>query len=97
MHDGAGVEVVEGVAQVLHHARRVRFAELHALGDGVKQVSTLQQVISITIIIIIPPKTECGCLHGREIGLETVAHTILSPYAVYLYLYMYRYGCTITG
>ena len=27
-------------------------------------------------------------------SLETVAHAILSPYAVYLYLYMYRCVCT---
>ena len=26
--------------------------------------------------------------------LKTVEHAILSPYAVYLHLYMYRCGCT---
>ena len=28
-------------------------------------------------------KTECSCLHGR-VKLKTVAHTVLSPYAVCL-------------
>ena len=26
--------------------------------------------------------------------MKTAAHAVLSPYAVYLYLYMYRCGCT---
>ena len=39
-----------------------------------------------------PPKTECAA--NMAGSLKTVAHAILSPYAVYLYLHIYRYGCT---
>ena len=40
--DVARVQVEEGAAQVLHHVGRVDLAELHALGDGVEQVTALK-------------------------------------------------------
>ena len=40
-------------------------------------------------------KTECGCLiHGRVLG-NGRTHTILSPYAVYLYSYVYFYSARV--